>query len=91
MGGGVADGYARSAFDLGCAGAGRTEDEAAKPVEQADAKDRPVASYGAPPDRWPALSEASSADYFDDVMAAWRELNRRQRLAREQTGGLWSE
>jgi hypothetical protein len=48
-------------------------------------------SYDVSAGRWPALFESSSDDYFDDAMAAWRELRRNRRLTREQTGDLWSE
>jgi hypothetical protein len=48
-------------------------------------------SYGVSAGRWPALFESSADDYFDDAMAAWRELSRNRRLAREQAGNLWSE
>ena len=48
-------------------------------------------SYDVSEGRWPALFESSADDYFDDAMAAWRELSRNRRLAREQAGNLWSE
>lgn len=48
-------------------------------------------SYDVSEGRWPALFESSADDYFDDAMAAWRELSRNRRLAREQAGSLWSE
>jgi hypothetical protein len=48
-------------------------------------------SYDVSAGRWPALFESSADDYFDDAMAAWRELSHRRRLAREQEGSLWSE
>jgi len=53
--------------------------------------DQPPISYDIPAGRWPALFESSEDDYFDDAMAAWRELSHRRRLAREQAGSLWSE
>jgi hypothetical protein len=53
--------------------------------------DQPPISYDIPAGRWPALFESSDDDYFDDAMAAWRELSHRRRLAREQAGSLWSE
>jgi hypothetical protein len=67
------------------------EEEVARLIEPAAAQERQVTSYSAPSDRWPELPEAPSADYFDDVMAAWRDLSHRQRLVREQAGSLWSE
>jgi hypothetical protein len=51
----------------------------------------PPISNDIPAGRWPALFESSDDDYFDDAMAAWRELSHRRRLAREQAGSLWSE
>ena len=48
-------------------------------------------SYDVSEGRWPALFEPSADDHLDDAMAAWRELSRNRRLAREQTGSLWSE
>jgi len=51
----------------------------------------PPISYDIPAGRWPALFESSDDDYFDDAMAAWRELSHSRRLAREQAGSLWSE
>jgi hypothetical protein len=48
-------------------------------------------SYDVSAGRWPALFESSADNYFDDEMAAWRELSRNRRLAREQAGSLWSE
>ena len=48
-------------------------------------------SYDVSEGRWPALFESSADDYFDDAMAAWRELSRNRRLVREQAGNLWSE
>ena len=48
-------------------------------------------SYDVSAGRWPALFEPSTDDYFDEAMAAWRELSRDRRLAREQAGNLWSE
>ena len=53
--------------------------------------DQTPISYDIPAGRWPALFESSDDDYFDDAMAAWRELSHRRRLAREQAGSLWSE
>jgi hypothetical protein len=48
-------------------------------------------SYDVSAGRWPALFESSTDDYFDEAMAALRELSRDRRLAREQAGNLWSE
>jgi hypothetical protein len=53
--------------------------------------DQPPISYDISAGRWPALFESSDDDYFDDAMAAWRELSHCRRLAREQAGSLWSE
>jgi hypothetical protein len=78
-------------FDSGCRKTEKREEEATKPIEPLTAQDQRLTSYHIPADRWPALFEASTADYFDDAMAAWRELSHRRRLAREQAGSLWSE
>lgn len=69
----------------------KREGEVTWPIEPPAAQDRRAASYDIPADRWPALIGASSADYFDDAMDAWRELSHRRRLSREQEGSLWSE
>jgi hypothetical protein len=69
----------------------KREEEETKPIGPSAAQDRRAVSYDASTDRWPALFEASEDDYFDDAMAAWRELSHRRRLAREQAGSLWNE
>ncbi len=81
----------RFAFDSGYRQVRERQEEVMKPIEPPAAPDRHVISYNASLDRWPALPDAFSADYFDDVMAAWHELSHRRRLTREQTGGLWRE
>jgi hypothetical protein len=67
------------------------EEEVTKPIGPSAAQDRRAVSYDVSTDRWPALFEASEDDYFDDAMAAWRELSHRRRLAREQAGSIWNE
>jgi hypothetical protein len=69
----------------------KREEEVTKPIGPSAAQDRRAVSYDVSTDRWPALFEASEDDYFDDAMAAWRELSHRRRLAREQAGSLWNE
>jgi hypothetical protein len=55
------------------------------------AADLRVTPYGVSAGRWPALFDATPEDCFDDLPAAWRELNHNRRLDREQAGDLWSE
>ena len=79
----------RFAFDSGKRQAREKESEVMKPIESPAAQDWP--SYNVSADRWPELPGAGADDYFDDVMAEWRELSHRRRLTGEQTGSLWSE
>jgi hypothetical protein len=67
------------------------QEDVLKPIGPQAAQDRRATSYGVSADRWPALFEASPDDYFDEVMAVWRELSHTRRLSREQAGDLWSE
>jgi len=59
------------------------------PIEPAKAAESRLASDADSLDRWPELPEPP--DFVDEIADAWLELSRRQRLAQEQTGGIWSE
>jgi hypothetical protein len=84
-------GHNRSALKSGYRRVVNGGEESTEPIEPQFTRDQRAASYGVSVDRWPALFEASPDDYFDDLMAAWRELSHNRRLDREQAGGLWSE
>jgi len=83
--------YEGASFDSGRRQVTKREDEVATPIVSQVAQDRRAISYDVSAGRWPALFESSEDDYFDDAMAALRELSHRRRLAREQAGSLWSE
>jgi len=59
------------------------------PIEPAKAAESLLASDADSLDRWPESPEPP--DFVDEIANAWLELSRRQRLAQEQTGGIWSE
>src|SRR5262249_45436517 len=69
----------------------KREEEVATSILSQVAQDRRATSFDVSAGRWPALFESSADDYFDDAMAALRELSHYRRLAREQAGSLWSE
>lgn len=83
--------HERLAFNSGYRQVSGRKEEVTKPIEPPAAHDRRATSYDIPADRWPALFEASSDDYFDDAIDVWREANHDRRLAGEQAGSLWSE
>ena len=60
-----------------------------KPVEPAKVAEPHFASETVSSDRWPELPEPP--DYVDEIGVALIDLSRRQRLADEQTGSIWSE